>query len=79
MGALVEGLFMAGEETYTPLVFLRQGGDELVIKSGGKITDDGTQASHIANATGGTYSTGVEAKINGILTALEGVGILATS
>lgn len=83
------------DATYSPLVYMKRGGDEQVIAdggkqtvesggsidvvSGGKITDDGTQASHIADASGGTYGTGVEAKINAIIAALEGVGILATS
>jgi hypothetical protein len=74
--------------TYTPLVYMAQGGSQQVVASGGSVKietggkllpDSGTQASHIANATGGTYSTGVQAKINSILVALEGVGILATS
>jgi hypothetical protein len=75
------------DETYTPLVYMKQGADELVVasggeinvESGGKITAAGTQASAIANATGATYGTGVEAKINSIIVALEGVGVLATS
>ena len=75
------------DATYTTKVYMKQGGDQMVvastgeikIESGGIISNNGTQASHIANATGGTYTTGVQAKINSILTALEGVGILATS
>lgn len=68
-------------------VYREQGGNVLTIasggsldvESGGKIVAAGTQAAAIANATGGTYSTGVQAKINSIIAALEGVGILATS
>lgn len=69
-------------------VYREQGGNVLTIasggsidvESGGKIVAAGTQAAHIANATGGTYSaTGAQATINAILAALEGVGILATS
>jgi hypothetical protein len=74
--------------TYTPLVYMAQGGSQQVVASGGSVKietggqivpNSGTQASHITNATGGSYTTGVQAKINSILTALEGVGILATS
>lgn len=76
---------------YQPKVYKRQGGDALVVKSGGTIVmqtgaqlvpNSETQASHIANATGGitTSAAGTgQAKINSILAALRGVGILATS
>jgi len=67
-------------------------GDELSIASGGKITAAGTQANHIADGKV-DYTTGdldIEAeiiaafnttngKINAILAALEGAGILKTS
>jgi hypothetical protein len=65
---------------------------EIKIVSGGKITANGTQASHIADAktdyAAGDLDTEAEiiaafnatnAKINAILAALEGVGILASS
>lgn len=66
-------------------IFLKQGGDELVVSPGGKITNDGTQALAIANLaaiTGGDAPTEAEhnatrTAINGILAALRGVGILA--
>jgi len=93
---------------YNSKIYNKQGGDEVVvasggeinIESGGKITDDGTQASHIADLSITTDLTGVdtdtdmtaaqagqieadlaaiETKLNAILAALEGVGILATS
>lgn len=78
--------------SYNTKVYRKQDGDELVIESGGKITAAGTQASHIADAKT-DYTTGdldVEAeiiaaanttntKLNAILAALEGVGILASS
>ncbi len=76
---------------YGPKVYARQGGDAFVVKSGGTIVvqtggkivpNSETQAAHIANATGGitTSAAGTgQAKINGILAALRGVGILATS
>jgi len=38
------------DSTYMPKVYKTSGGDELVIASGGSITNDGTQASHIADA-----------------------------
>lgn len=75
-----------------PKIYKTDGGDELVVASGGKITAAGTQASHIADAStahalNATFSdTEVEAalnalgtKINSILAALEGVGIVASS
>lgn len=56
---------------------------EIEVVAGGKITDDGTQAAHIADvATTGTYADdddAIVAAINSIIAALEGVGILATS
>lgn len=76
------------DPTYSPLVYSKQGGDELVVasggevnvESGGKITADGTQASNIASiTTTGTFSTGICAKIEAIRAAVEGVGITATS
>lgn len=62
-------------------------GGELRVASGGTITAAGTQASHIADATaitGGEAPTEAEhnaalTKINSILAALRGVGILASS
>jgi hypothetical protein len=86
--------------TYQTKVYDKQGGAELVVASGGaikietggKITANGTQAAHIANAkidyTTGDLDTEAEiitainatnTTINAILTALEGAGILATS
>jgi hypothetical protein len=65
---------------YSAKVYMKQGGDELVVASGGKITNAGTQAAHIADPTGGTTSdTEARAAIAAILDALEGVGILAAS
>lgn len=69
------------------LVHLPQGGNELRIESGGKITAAGTQASTIADVaalTGGESPTEAEfnalaSKFNAVLAALEGVGILASS
>lgn len=55
-------------------------GGELRIAGGATVTAAGTQAANIAATTvTGTYSTGAAATINSIITALEGVGILATS
>jgi hypothetical protein len=80
--------------TYQPKVYREQGGDKIVVETGGeirvngtgKITDDGVQASAIADAaaiTGGESPTEAEhntalTKINSILAALRGVGIIAT-
>ena len=74
------------DATYSPLVYMQQGGDiqviasggEIKVEAGGTITANGTQATAITAATGATYGTGVEAKINAIIVALEGVGVLAT-
>lgn len=70
-------------------VVREQGGNTLRIDSGGKIhvktggqivPNSGTQASHIADPSGGA-TTDAEARtaINAILAALENVGILASS
>jgi hypothetical protein len=58
-----------------------QGGEEIRIDTGGKITAAGVQAAHIANVTtgGGSGSAGNATAINAILVALRGVGILAPS
>ena len=60
---------------YNAKVYMKQGGDELVVDTGGKITAAGTQAAHIADASG---TVSVEA-FNAVLKALEDVGILKTS
>ena len=77
--------------TYNVLVYHRQEDSALVVKSGGKIVvqtggkivpNSETQAAHIANATGGVTISAAgtaQAKINSILSALRGVGVLATS
>lgn len=69
------------DATIQTKVRMRAGGDELDIAPGGKITADGTQASHIANVpTAGSAAAADNATaINAILAALEGVGILASS
>lgn len=73
--------------TYSAQVYREQGGDKLVIdatgeirvNAGGKITDDGVQASAISNVTGGaTQDAEARTAINAILAALRGVGIIAT-
>lgn len=62
-------------------VHLPQGGNELRVESGGKITAAGTQAANIADvATAGSATAAANATaINAIIAALEGVGILASS
>jgi hypothetical protein len=72
--------------SYQGKVYRKQGGDELVVSSGGMITAAGTQASAITDATaitGGEAPTEAEhnallAKVNSILAALRGVGIIAS-
>lgn len=76
---------------YGPKVYARQGGDAFVVKSGGAIVvqtggkivpNSETQASHIANVTGGLQTSAAgngQVKINAILAALRGVGVLATA
>ena len=68
-----------------------ESGGEIRINAGGTITDDGTQASAIADAKV-DYTTGdldaeaeiiaaintTNVKINSIIAALEGVGIIAS-
>lgn len=77
------------DATYSPKVYRAQGGEGLVVASGGSIKmetggkilpNSGTQAAHIANiTTTGTFSTGICAKIQSLIAANRAVGILATS
>jgi hypothetical protein len=81
------------------LVHLKQGGEELVVEAGGKITNAGTQASNIAELEITTDLTGVdtgtdmtaaqaaqieadlaaiETKLNALIAAAQGVGIIAS-
>ena len=74
---------------YQPKVYKRQGGDVLVVKAGGKIVIQGTgaitasgesKAAHIAALTSSANVSAAQiAKINGIITALQNIGVLATS
>jgi hypothetical protein len=76
------------DKSYTPKVYRKQGGDELIVasggimkvESGGKIVpNSGTQAANVAAiATTGTFSTGIASKINAMRVAMINVGILAT-
>lgn len=63
---------------YNAKVYMEQGGDELVVNAGGKITAAGTQASAIADLTAGADGAAIATAVNAILAALEGVGILAS-
>lgn len=81
--------------SYNTEIYRQQGGAILVVddggairvNAGGTITDDGTQASAIADATaitGGESPTEAEhnallTKVNSILAALRGVGIIAAA
>lgn len=69
-------------------VYKVQGGAQTVVATGGSIRiaggsilpASGTKASHIADlATNVSFTTAHAAAFNGVLAALEGVGILATS
>lgn len=71
--------------SYIPKVHM-DGPDELVVESGGQITNAGTQAGAIADLaaiTGGEAPTeaehnAVRTAVNSILAALRGVGIIAS-
>ena len=65
--------------SYNAKVYMKQGGDELVVDPGGKITAAGTQASHIADLTAASDTAAIAAAVNAILKALEDVGILKSS
>ena len=65
--------------SYGTKIYKKQGGDELVIESGGKITKAGTQAAHIADLANDANGTAIATAVNAILAALEGVGIVASS
>lgn len=92
--------------SYNATIYMKQGGAELVVGSGGKITAAGTQASAIADltvtATTGTlptpngtvtianaasptvaelqeYCVELETKLEAVLAALRGVGIIASA
>lgn len=76
--------------TYNVSVYHRQEDSALVVKSTGKIVvqtggkivpNSETQASTIADVSTATiaWSTAEKGRVNAILAALEGVGILATS
>jgi hypothetical protein len=65
--------------SYNAKVYMEQGGDELVVAAGGKITAAGTQASHIADLGDSATGAQIAAAVNAILKALEDVGILKSS
>ena len=87
-----DGKISLGETTEIISVNIPISGGEIKMNSGGKITSAGTQASNIADAKT-DYTTGdldaeseiiaaintTNTKINSILTALEGVGLIAGS
>lgn len=71
--------------SYIPKVHM-DGPDELVVESGGQITNGGTQAGAISDLsaiTGGESPTeaehnAVRTAVNSVLAALRGVGIIAS-
>ena len=86
--ALLTGLALfALGASYNTLIYKTQGGKKMVVQSGGEIdmqsgstlTDDGAQASAIADLDSGTQTAYEDLipKINAILTAIRGVGIVA--
>ena len=62
---------------YNAKVYRKQGGDELVVEAGGKITKAGVQAGAITKLTDGATNAQIVAAINAIIDALQGVGIIA--
>lgn len=74
--------------TYTPQVYMKQGGAQMVVAASGSIKietggsivpNSGTQASHIANLATAATNAQIATAFNTLLVAIEGVGILATS
>lgn len=77
--------------SYGTKVYKRQGGDAMVVASGGKLVmqtgaklvpNSETQAANIAAVqatSAGNFTTAERDKFNLVLVALKGVGILATS
>lgn len=64
--------------SYNTKIYFKQGGDEMVIDAGGKITAAGAQATAIADLTSSASGTEIAAAVNAIIAALEGVGIVAS-
>ena len=57
-------------------------GGKIVVQTGGQIVPNSeTQASHIADVSTATiaWTTAEKGRVNSLLAAIEGVGILATS
>lgn len=77
------------DPTYDVKVYMKQGGDQMVVASGGAIKietggsivpDSGTKAAAIAalGTASGTFTAGERAKLNLLIAAVTNVGILAT-
>jgi len=62
---------------YNAKVYRKQGGDELVVEAGGKITKAGVQAGAIAKLESGATDAQIVEAVNAIIDALQGVGIIA--
>ena len=75
------------DATYSPLVYMQQGGDVMVVKSGGEInieagaiiTSAGTQAANLADLATAATNAQIATAVNTLIAAVEGAGILATS
>jgi len=62
---------------YGTKIYRKQGGDELVVEAGGKITKAGVQAGAITKLEAEATNAQIVAAINAIIDALQGVGIIA--
>lgn len=75
------------DATFQPKVYKPHGGDSLVVassgsikvESGGSITADGTQASHIADLATAATNAQIATAFNSLLVVVEGIGATATS
>lgn len=56
-----------------------ESGGIINIKTGGAIHANGSQAAHLADLATGATNAQIATRVNDVLSALEGVGVLATS
>lgn len=76
------------DTTYNPQVYIRQGGDRLVVASGGSILvetggsilpNSGTKAAKITFTSSANMSAAQITKLNDLCTVLINLGAMATS
>ena len=76
------------DTTYNPQVYIKQGGQQLVVASGGSILvetggsilpNSGTKPAKITFTSSANMSAAQITKINGICSILIGAGMMATS